>query len=372
MKRWTRLYLGILFLSSCTLVFATGSFTASYTEASDTTIYNASTFGITSSGFPVACPVGTIVVRNSGNDAGTLYGLRLQRSGNFGGGAEFSLASTKTVGWMTEFGAQLVAKVTSGGTTTVQKMNHGALDPFRPEVFYFTSFPVTIELYLGIRNIKNENQVKFIGFQFEPKDGPNLGSFALYTNSSEQTWWTTDGSNQTQLTGSGLTTSPQPFYSLDYNLGSSNYLNTVNTDLSVNALFSIVQNDGEKTLDLGDTTSSWPRKVATASITLDGQQSTQTYGVSLTFEDANGGTGTEFLLKDEANELGIPFSLFFDGEQITNLVAFDWTGIYADSTETKTISAKPANVSEAILFPSGTYSDTIWVTITANDTLVKL
>ncbi|WP_320127516.1 hypothetical protein [uncultured Sphaerochaeta sp.] len=367
MRLWAKFCLGILIFSCFSVSFASEVFTASYTEDFDTTIYNIADFGISSWEYSIACHVGTLVVSRVAGYSDSLNGLRLERSGNFGNGNEFFLKSTKKLNGSRQFGSQLLAKVTSGSSTTVQKMNQGTNDPFRPQVYKFTQFPITIEFYLGIRNIQDMYSVQGVGFQF--KNGYNLGSFCLYTNNLPtywQWWWDQDGSNQTQIAVNGAT-NPLPFFSVDYNVGSNYYINRERPDVRINALFSIIQGDTEKNLDIEDITTPWPRKVGTASLELEGTPSSRTYGVTLTFQDGNGGTGNNFLLKDETEAYSIPFSLYLDGGEVTNSIPILWDGLSADSTVTKAITAAPVNLSESQKLPAGTYSDTVIVSITPQD-----
>jgi len=243
-------------------------------------------------------------------------------------------------------------------------MNQGTNDPFRPDVYNFTQFPITIEFYLAIRNIQNGYKVQNVGFQF--MNGYNLGSFRLYTNNYWQWGWNPDGSNQTQIAVNGAT-NPLSFFSVDYNVGSNYYINRERPDVSINALFSIIQGDTEKSLDIEDTSTPWPRKVGTASLELEGTPSSRTYGVTLTFQDGNGGTGNDFLLKDETEVYSVPFSLYLDGGEVTNSIPILWDGLSADSTVTKAITAAPVDIAESLKLPAGTYSDTVIVSITPQD-----
>lgn len=76
---------------------------ATYEEKLDTTIQN--------QGFPVALQVGTLTIYTVENgNLPDLYSIRINRSGNFGGGIEYWLLSSREINWQTRFGAQLLLK----------------------------------------------------------------------------------------------------------------------------------------------------------------------------------------------------------------------------------------------------------------------
>jgi hypothetical protein len=358
------LYLLLIF-SFCTQAIVAVDFSATYKEDLNTTIKNITSFrylksSSIASGYTVACHVGTLTVKRTNSQTTPLYGLRLQRSGDFDNGAEFYMYSTVSHQSSNEFGAQLLATVNSGSTTTVQKMDHGALDPFRPELTYFYSFPLTIEFYLCIRNIPY-GQAKDAGFQFQTNSGPNLGYFTLHTNKTEQNSWDPNGANQDQIEVDG-STGMIPFFSINYNKGSANYINNPVIQETIKAYFSIIQTDSEKTLAIMDSSSTWPQKVGTANLTLEGNSSA-TYGVEISFKDTNGGTKYEFLLKDETGTFALPLNLYFDGEPAENNIELTWDNLAVGSNSTKTISVNPVNLANAQRLPAGDYSDTITVTI---------
>jgi hypothetical protein len=365
MKKNVKLLCILLVFSFFTQVIVAVDFSATYSEVTNTTIQNITSFrflkrSTTASGYPIACHVGTLTVRKTNNQTGTLYGLRLQRSGDFNDGAEFYMYSTEAYQSSNEFGAQLLATVTSGSSTTVQKMDHGVLDPFRPELTYFTSFPITIEFYLCIRNIPYGLAMN-AGFQFQTNSGPNLGYFTLHTNNTAQTWWDPNGANQDQIDVNG-STGTIPFFSINYNKDSANYINKTVIQETVNAYFSISQTDSEKSLAIMDSSSTWPQKVGTANLTLEGNSSS-TYGVDITFKDTNGGTGYNFLLKDETGTFSLPLNLYFNGEPVENAIKLTWDSLVVGTTSTKTISANPVSLTSAQQLPAGDYSDTVTVTI---------
>jgi hypothetical protein len=364
MKRLRTLVFLLLFISFYAQAAVSSNFSATYTEDTNTTIQNISSFNYLknssiATGYTVACHVGTLTVTKINSQTNTLYGLRLQRSGDFNNGNEFYMYSTETHQSSNEFGAQLLATVTSGSSTTVQKMNHGTLDPFRPELTYFTSFPITIEFYLCIRNIPY-GLAKDAGFQFQTSSGPNLGYFMLYTNSIDQHWWDSNETNQDQIAVGS--TGAIPFFSINYNKGSSNYINKTVILETINAYFSISQTDSEKSLAIMDSSSTWPQKVGTANLKLEGNSSS-TYGVEITFKDTNGGTGYNFLLKDETGTFSLPLNLYFNGEPVENAIKLTWDSLVVGSTSLKTISANPVDLAAAQLLPAGDYSDTVTVTI---------
>jgi hypothetical protein len=364
MKKLRMLIFIFLLISFYGQAISAENFSATYTEDMDSKIQNISSINYLKNSsiatdYTVACHVGTLRVKRTNNQIGTLYGLRLQRSGDFNNGAEFYMYSTEAYQSSNEFGAQLLATVTSGSSTTVQKMDHGALDPFRPELTYFTSFPITIKFYLCIRNIPYD-QAKNAGFQFKTGSCPNLGSFTLHTNKNDQKWWDPNGADQDQIAIVG--TGAIPFFSLDYTKGSANYINKTVTQETVNAYFSISQTDLQQSLAIMDSSSTWPQNVGTANLALEGNSSS-TYGVEIIFEDTNGGTGYEFLLKDETGLFSLPLNLYFNGENVPNNTKITWKDLVVGATSSKTISANPVDLASAQRLPSGSYSDTVKVTI---------
>ena len=342
---------------------------ASYEEELDTTIYNSSQFGVQSTGFPVALHVGTLTITNGGGSSTSLFGLSLNRSGDFGRGKEYTLESTEEVNWQDEFGAQLIAKTTIGSNTYVRTINwNSGQDPLVNDdwALWYPTYPIITEFYLGIRNINNTVQADGVGFQFEDDDGPNLGSFTVQYR--ENPWW-----GQYQTIPFGTTTSAKAFFATNYNEDSPNYLNGNTFNTTVYVSLAIEQEPSEKSIDLLDASGQSRAKVGQARLTLSGYNSGSTPGVSITFTDGNGSTNNNFRLKHNEIPSFITFSLYLDGTKVNNGTPIIWDNLSFGIGNLRDLKVGNINSQSAISKMGGSYSDTITVTITSLDgTLVGL
>jgi|GEM_PF-6552700 len=336
---------------------------ATYEEELDTTIYSSTHFGIQSARYPVALHVGkmTIYTRGNGNIP-DLFSIRINRSGNFGGGSEYWLTSSKTINWQDRFGAQLVAKTTFDNRTIVRTINWGTGEDFLMGEADFDGghYPITIDFYLGIRNIHNATQAQGAVFQFENKSSPNLGKFKIaYRNNLNSNSYHDIPFIQGNIS--------LPFFITDYNNGSQNFFNGKSFDDTVYVALDIEQASFESSIDLVNASGQAKSKVGQARLTLSGYNSPSTKGVSLTFTDGNGSTDNDFLLRHEEIPSFIPFSLYLAGEKVNNGVPITWGNLAYGNTNLKNLEVGGINHKNAISKMGGSYSDTITVTIVPLD-----
>ncbi|HKM05892.1 MAG TPA: hypothetical protein VJ869_02780 [Sphaerochaeta sp.] len=315
------------------------------------------------SGILVALQVGTLTIDTVGNGSKPdLYSLRINRSGNFGGGVEYWLTSSKEINWQTKFGAQLIAKVKFGSTTIVKFINwSNGLDPLMGESEFSptNNYPITVEFYVGIRNITNAAQTQGAVFQFEDGSGPNLGSFKIqYRNNLN-----TDNYKDIPFaTGDN----PLPFFTTNYNNGSEGFLNEV-VDQRKFFTLTIERIPSETTINLIDASGISKARIGQARLTLTGYNSPSTQGVSIAFADGNGSTDTNFRLKHKDAALYIPFSLYLEGEKVDRGVPIPWPNLSYGNGNLKALKVGGITTLDATSAVGGEYSDTITVTITALD-----
>lgn len=359
-------FLLVLLATLLLVSLGAASVEATYIEELDTTIYNSSHFGIQSAGYPVALHVGTLTINEVGSGSPPyLFSLRLDRSGDFGGGDEYKLESTKEINNQDEFGAQLVAKVHLGGNRTrVTKINWGTgEDPLLQDFdLFYVEYPFVIDFYLGIRNIRNAGQAVGAGFQFEDDDGPNLGNFNLIYRSNA--WW----DYQDISIPIGGSTSPKPFFGINYNEDSRNFLNGNMLDTTVYVSLAVEQTPAEKSINLLDATGLSRAKVGQARLTLTGYERPSVPGVTITFTDGNASPNNNFRLRHATLPSFIPFSLYLAGVKVDNGVPITWNNLAYGSNNLKALHVGNIEDGGVSLKMSGSYSDTITVNITPLDT----
>lgn len=354
----------VILLSFTTASLMAATVDATYTENFDTKIHNASDFGISLPGINVALQVGTLEIKTVGNGSKpAMYSIRINRSGNFGNGEEYWLTSSTEINWQTRFGAQLIAKVKFGSTTIVKFLNwNSGLDPLMGESeFSPNQYPIIIEFFFGIRNITNAAQTQGATFQFEDGSGPNLGNFKIQyrKNLNTQNYKDipfTKGSN------------PLPFFDIDYNAGASNFLNGDAPDHTVFISLSIEQSPSQASINLLDAIGNSKAMVGSARLTLSGFDSPSEQGVTLAFADGNGSTDTNFLLKHSEAPSYIAFTLYLGGTKVYRTVPIPWGNLAFGNSNVKDLEVGGISALDAESALSGTYSDTIWVTITPLDT----
>lgn len=360
-KHMILLVVGLAIISSS--LFA-ATLDASYSENLDTIIHNSSDYGIQNQGFPVALHVGTMTIRSRGGGvAPAMYGIRMDRSGDFGDGEEYWLESTQKINNQKKFGAQLIAKTMFAGNTIVRTINWGTgEDPLMEERdFFLRQYPITIEFYLGIRNIFSVDQAVGVGFQFKHKLKPNLGNFRVMYRPNP--WW---GTYYTiPIEGSSA---HQPFFTIDYGEDSSNYLNGQLFDPTVYVSLSIEQTAMEKSINLHNTSGQDRSKVGQVRLTLTGYKKPSSQGVSITFTDGNGSPDSNFHLNHNQVPSFIPFSLYLAGEKVDNKVPIIWPNLVYGESNLKVLEVGDIDHKKAISKMGGAYSDTIYVNITPLDT----
>jgi len=337
---------------------------ATYEEELDTTIHNSSDFGIQDQGFAVALHVGIMTIYTVGNGSiPGLYSIRINRSGNFGGGEEYWLLSSKVINWQTRFGAQLIAKTSFGNTTIVKTINWASgLDPLLGTTSFSPSnnYPITIQFYLGIRNITNAAQALGAGFQFENGSNINLGNFTIQYRNNPNT-----GTYKDIPFLEGYI--PLPFFTINYSDGSQDFLNGNTADHTVYVALTIEQTIFEQSINLINASGTSKAKVGQVRLTLSGYNSPSAQGVSLTFSDGNGSTNTDFRLKHNEIPSFIPFSLYLAGVKVNNGVAFEWPNLVYGNTNLKDLEVGNIIYQNAISTMGGAYSDTITVNIMSLD-----
>ena len=346
----------LLCLFSLQGLSALADLTVAYEEELDTTISSSLYFGIQSLQYPVACHVGTLTLSYTSAFANNqLSGLYLERSGNWGNGVEYWLQSSRSINWQTRFGAQLIAKVRYGYHTDLKVINwsDSTFPLLNSTALKKNMFPIVIDFYLGIRNIFYGSQAIGAAFQFEDESGPNLGDFKLLTQKN----WSLQPINDT----------PASFFAINYNEGSSNYLNG-QADPQVQATLSIEQDASEESFPLASAVNNGRAQVGQARITVSGAQSLPSYGVTISFTDGNGGTGYIFNLKHEHTDDLIPFSLYLGTTHVQNMTPIPWESLQLGSDNLRSLYVGNIMYQDIENKIAGQYYDTITATITPLDT----
>ena len=346
----------LLCLFSLQGLFALDEFTVAYEEELDTTISSSWYFGIQSLQYPVACHVGTLTLSYTNAFANNQFnGLYLERSGNWGNGVEYWLQSSRSINWQTRFGAQLIAKIRYGYHTDLKIINwsDSTFPLLNNTSLKKNMFPIVIDFYLGIRNIFYGNQAVGAAFQFEDESGPNLGDFKLLTYKN----WSLQPINDT----------PTSFFTINYNEGSSNYING-KADLPVQATLSIEQDASGEFFPLASAVDNGRVQVGQARITVTGVQNLPPYGVTISFADGNGGTGYIFNLKHEHTDDLIPFSLYLGTTQVQNMAPIPWESLQLGSENLRPLYVGNIVYQDIEDKIAGQYYDTITATIIPLDT----
>ncbi|MBI9095448.1 MAG: hypothetical protein JEY71_11245 [Sphaerochaeta sp.] len=348
------------------LVFLLGSplfasdLVATYTEEIDTTIATSNTFGVGAPNYSLAFHVGTLAIQKIGGGwPSSFYYLLLNHSGSLNN--PLTLVSNRPIGGISTFNAQLVAKVQHNSSTQIVVLGSTAGQKALINSV-LGSYPITIDFYVLIAGIPAVEQVAGAHFQFATPPGGTLGDFTLESRYSFL-WFQfiedieIDGSN-----------SPVPFFMTDYSSGSPNYININSVDPTVYASLNIEQTPEQATISLFDAAGSNKKKVGVARITLSGFQSTDTYGVSISFTDGNGSTTPQFRLKHADFNTYIPFNLKLNNQPIENGVPVTWNNLSYGINNTKNLNVTGIDYATAQTSISGLYSDDIYVTITPLDT----
>ncbi len=348
------------------LVFLLGSplfaanLVATYTEEIDTTIATSNTFGVGAPNYSLAFHVGTLAIQKVGSGwPSTFYDLLLNHTGSLNN--PLTLVSNRPIGGNTTFNAQLVAKVQHNASTQIVVLGStvGQKILINSEL---RNYPITIDYYVRIAGIPAVEQVAGAYFQFATPPGGTLGDFTL---ESSYHWWILSFIESISIDGSS---SAIPFFMTDYSSGSPNYININSVDPTVYASLNIEQTPEQASISLFDAAGSNKRQVGVARITLSGFQSTDTYGVSISFTDGNGSTTSQFRLKHADFNAYIPFSLTLDTQPIENEVPVNWNNLSYGSNNTKNLYVTGIDYATAQTSISGLYSDDIYVTIIPLDT----
>ncbi|MGE4454286.1 MAG: hypothetical protein AB7D92_07090 [Sphaerochaeta sp.] len=110
-------------------------------------------------------------------------------------------------------------------------------------------------------------------------------------------------------------------------------------------------------------------KIAEAHLTLQNAVSGSTYGVLVTFSDAEGSSIFSLHLDGERGLYPIPYQLLFNGEPVTGSVPLAWDGLSTTGINTRWIEVTGINQNRAEMAPSGVYLDTITIQIEPKDSL---
>lgn len=334
---------------------------ATYEEELSPVIRNNGDFGLvfTKNNYDVAFRVGTLTIYSvgSGNPPG-LDEMILDRTG-FGGRKSYKLETTAKIGGKDEFKALLVAKITycNGSRTrvlTIEDNDDELLEEDDVE-HCSTPYPITIEFFMVIKGIPDAALAEGVGFQF--KHNQSIGNFKLDFES-------TSGPSVT-IPINGNTGYP-PFFETDYSSGSDNHWNEVNTTLYVS--LAIEQESYQQSIKLLDASGASRAPVGQARLILTGYERSSSQGVTIQFDDGNGSTSNDFLLKHDETPSFILFSLYLADEKVDNGIATPWEDLVYGNTNLKILEVGDIDYQHAISRIAGDYADTIYVTITPLDT----
>jgi len=368
MKFWQKhIFLLTIVLALVSVSLSAAQVEATYTSETDTTIYDDTYFGLQSLSYPVALHVGRLEIKIIGNGSiPSLYSLQISRSGSYGGGAEYWLTSSEMINWQNRFGAQLVAKIQFGSTTIVKSLSWGTGEgPLtNGKTIYPSDYPVTIDFYLGIRNIHNAAQASGASFQFENGATMNLGSFTIQYQENNNS-----NSSFHDIPFDDVGTTTKPFFDVDYSdeEENDNYLNQEVVDQTIYVLFDIEQETYQQSIDLLDASGTSKAKIGQARLTLSGYESSNIPGVSLTFTDTNGSTDTDFRLKHTGMASYIPFSLYLGGAKVERGVPTTWDNLTFAGPNLKDLEVGDISYQDATSYVGGSYTETITVNITSSD-----
>lgn len=274
------------------------------------------------------------------------------------------MVATQEIDGEDEFDAMLIARITYCGSRTKivliddedsKKLlkNEDLEDCPNP-------YPITIEFFMVIEDIRNASEADGVGFQFVSGEGP--GNFQLEAKDTSN--------NKTDVPIDGSTTA-NPFVPPEFTDGSgSSFINIEEIDKTWDASLLIDQSATGTLFDLvSELGSLGGATVGVANLILGGYSGHPKYCVEITFEDAYKGVGdNSFRLKHEGFASYIPFTLFLAGDEITNGLPYIWSNLgFPPVINQKNLVVK-VNYYEALSKISGTYSDTIYVTISPYET----
>lgn len=126
----------------------------------------------------------------------------------------------------------------------------------------------------------------------------------------------------------------------------------------------------ELPVDITSASGSNKAQVATAQVTLSSADPAKSYGITLTFTNATNTHPFRMTLTDNLpNPPSIAYHLFFNDTLVTTPGdSVDWDDL-SNSTFTKHIYITGIDETSAATLPHGSYKDTVYVNITAKDTI---
>jgi hypothetical protein len=130
-------------------------------------------------------------------------------------------------------------------------------------------------------------------------------------------------------------------------------------------LFSILDNDE---FSVSDAIGSASTKVATAQLSISNGTTGETYAVTVTFSDSGNNQTFELKLDGTDEDHTIPYYLEFLGQQVLGGDPIDWDTLHAGTNE-EDIKVTGINSYDEEQALSGTYQDTITVTVIPEDTV---
>lgn len=366
---FTRIFLVVVllaFVPTTSLVAAT--LEATYIEESNPIIRNNSDHPLeyNKKHYKVSFRVGTLTIMSVGSgDPPSFKELKLKRSGN--DDEESELVSTEEIDGEDEFEAMLIAKITYCGSRTetvpIDDEDSKKLLKEKDLNQCTNPYPITIEFFMVIEDIKKASDAAGIGFQFESGEGP--GNFQLEANENPN--------NKYDIPING-STAPSSFVSPEFTDGQgSSFININQIDTTWDASLSIDQSTTGTVFDFVTQLSSpGGAVVGVANLTLGGYEGHPSYSVYTTFSDnrnALNGPGEQyFYLKHETLASYIPFTLFLAEDIISNEEPYLWSILdFHPAIKQKDLVVKVDNHAAASSV-SGYYSDTIYVTISPYET----
>lgn len=349
----------LLLLIGCPLFAA--SLVATYSEEIDTTIATSSSYGIGEPNYSLAFHVGTLSFQKVGNGPIHAYrGLTLTQFGFLNN--PLQLISNRPINGTSTFNAKMVAKITHKSSTSIKTIGQtfGDIDLISSNTSL--NYPFSIEFYVLIAGIPTPELVAGAHFQFANPPGGDLGRFTL--NSFYTIWWFLTYYDIININDNSTSV---PYFVVDYTRGSPNFININSGNPTVYASLNIEQTPDQASISLSEATGSNKIKVGVARITLSGFQSTDTYGVSISFTDGNESPTSQFRLKHEDLDKYIPFDIKLDNQLVENGSSVPWNDLSYGSNNTKNLNITGIDYATAQTSISGLYSDNIYVTITPLD-----
>ena len=350
----------LLLLIGCPLFAA--SLVATYSEEIDTTIATSSSYGIGEPNYSLAFHVGTLSFQKVGSGPIQAYrGLTLTQFGFLNN--PLQLISNRPINGTSTFNAKMVAKITHKSSTSIKTIGQTFGDTDLISSNTSLNYPFSVEFYVLIAGIHTPELVAGAHFQFANPPGGDLGEFTL--KSFYTYWWFFTNYDTLHINSSSTSV---PYFVVDYTSGSLNYININSVNPTVYASLTIEQTPDQASISLPEAAGSNKIKVGVARITLSGFQSTDTYGVSISFTDGNGSPTSQFRLKHAQLNEYIPFGLRLDSQVIENGEPVNWNTLSYGSNNTKNLNVTGIDYATAQTSLSGLYSDDIYVTIMPLDT----